>query len=279
MLKGFAAFLLLHASLALAAAPATVEAVQSPAWLERQGRSEPLFPGQELRSGDVVRTGAGARTWLLLAEGSRVKLGESARFTLHSRSLNPARHFRGALDVAAGAFRFTTGLLGKSKQRQVAIRIGTATIGIRGTDLWGKTDRDGELVLLLEGRIEIERGGDLTELTQPGTYLDAPRGQVATVKVIDPERFRVMARQTEIIAGDGAARIRGKYGVPVAVAAGSEEALETYDRLRAAGFAASIQPRAAEGGWRYELRLTGFTSPGEAQVAARRAMALLAGGT
>jgi hypothetical protein len=278
MFKVLAAVLLLHAAAVFAAVPATVEAVQSPAWLERQGWSQPLSPGQELHDGDIVRTGAGARAWLLLAEGSRVKLGEATRFTLHSSSLEPARYFRGALDIAAGAFRFTTGLLSKDKRREVAIRIGTATIGIRGTDLWGKTDRDGDLVLLLEGRIGIEHGGAVTELTQPWTYLDAPHGQAATVKLLDPERFRAMARQTEIIAGDGASRIKGKHGLPVVVANSSEEALETYDRLREAGFAARIQPRAVEGGWQYELKLTGFTSPDEAQVAARRARALLAGG-
>ena len=34
-----------------------------------------------------------------------VKLGEGARFVLHSRSLNPQKAFSGALDIVAGAFR------------------------------------------------------------------------------------------------------------------------------------------------------------------------------
>lgn len=277
MLKVLATVLLLHAAAVFAAAPAMVEAVQSPAWLERQGRSQPLSPGQEIRDGDVVRTGAGARAWLLLAEGSRVKLGESARWTLYSRSMDPARYFRGAFDLAAGAFRFTTGLLGKSKRREVAIRVGTATIGIRGTDLWGKTDRDGELVLLLEGRIEIKHGSEVIELKQPWTYLDAPRGQAAAVRLLDPERFRAMARQTEIIAGDGASRVKGRHSASVTVANSSEEALEVYDRLREAGFDVRIQPRAAEGGWQYDLKLTGFTSLDEARVAAQRVSIWLEG--
>ena len=81
--------MLLHSTAALALAPATVELVQAPAWLERDGRSQPLAPGMELRSGDLVRTGTGARAYLMLAEGSRVKLGESARFSqpLHHRPL------------------------------------------------------------------------------------------------------------------------------------------------------------------------------------------------
>jgi hypothetical protein len=269
-----AAFVMLSPMAAWAAAPAIVEAVQAPAWLERGARTLPLAAGMELQSGDVLRTGQGARAYLMLAEGSRVKLGEGAKFTFHSRSLQPEKSFRGALDVLTGAFRFTTGRLKKALPRDVAIRVGTATIGIRGTDLWGRTDKDGDLVALLEGRIEITRAGQITELAQPLTYFDAPRGQTATVKSLDPEVFRTLARQTEILAGDGAARARGKWRLLAATAASEEAALERYDQIREAGFAAKVRPREVEGGgWRYELLLGGFASADEAAVAAARLQA------
>ena len=72
-----------------AAATATVEAVQSPAWRDRGGLIVPLAAGMELKSGDVLRTGSGVRVFLKLAEGSRVKLGEAARFTFYSNRLRP----------------------------------------------------------------------------------------------------------------------------------------------------------------------------------------------
>lgn len=264
--------LLLSTPVVLAAtAAATVEAVQAPAWRDRDGITVPLAAGMELHSGDVLRTGVGARTYLMLAEGSRVKLGEAARFTFHSRSLQPGKSFRGALDVLTGAFRFTTGKLKKALPRDVAIRVGTATIGIRGTDLWGKTDREGDLVALLEGRIEITRAGQTVELGQPLTYFDAPRGQAAEVKALDPEVFKKLARQTEILAGDGAARAKGKWHVLAATAVSEEAALELYDQIREAGFAARIHPRQGEGaGWNYEVQLRGFPTAAEAQVVAAR---------
>ena len=256
---------------AFAAAAATVEAVQSPAWRDRGGVTVPLAAGMELKSGDVLRTGAGARAYLMLAEGSRVKLGEGARFSFHTRSLQPERSFRGALDILAGAFRFTTGKLKKTLPREVAIRVGTATIGIRGTDLWGKTDRDGELVALIEGRIEITRAGQATELAQPMTYYDAPTGKAAEVKALDPETFVKLTRQTEILPGDGAARAKGKWRVSAGSAASEDAALELYDQVREAGFAARIRPSEVEGGgWRYEVRLGGFSSAAEAEAAAAR---------
>jgi hypothetical protein len=266
-----AAFVMLSSMAACAAAPAIVEAVQAPAWLERGARTLPLAAGMELQSGDVLRTGQGARVYLMLAEGSRVKLGEAARFTFHTRSLQPQRSFRGALDILEGAFRFTTGKLKRAQPRDVAIRVGTATIGIRGTDLWGRTDSAGELVALIEGRIEISRAGEVTALTRSMTYFDAPRGQASAVKTLDPEAFRKLARQTEIEAGDGAARAKGKWRVLAATATSEEGALELYDQIREAGFAARVRPRAAQaGGWNYELLLGGFSSAGEAGVAAAR---------
>jgi hypothetical protein len=104
--------------------------------------------------------------------------------------MRPERSFRGALDIVAGAFRFTTGKLKKTLPREVAIRVGTATIGIRGTDIWGKTDKDGDLVALIQGRIEITRAGQATELAQAMTYFDAPAGQAAAVKPLDMETLR-----------------------------------------------------------------------------------------
>jgi cell division septation protein DedD len=103
------------------------------------------------------------------------------------------------------------------------------------------------------------------------TYFDAPRGQVAEVKALDPAVFSVLARQTEIQTGDGAARAKGRWKVLAAVAASEEAALEFYDQIREAGFAAHIRPHATEAeGWRYEVLLSGFSSTAEAEVAAAR---------
>jgi hypothetical protein len=66
--------LALHAGPAAAQAIA-VESVQSPAWLERGGRSVPLAAGMALEPQDRVRTGANARAALKLRGGGLVKLG------------------------------------------------------------------------------------------------------------------------------------------------------------------------------------------------------------
>lgn len=271
-----AVFLFVLAQTAWAASLGTVEAVRAPAWLERAGAVLPLTPATQLLSGDVVRTGNGARAYLLLAEGSRVKLGETASLALHSRSLEPGKLFRGALDVVAGAFRYTTGAFKSVAARDLAIRVGTATVGIRGTDIWGRSSRERDLVALLEGRVEIARGGETVELAEPMTYLDAPRGGTAIVRPLETGQLNLWARETEILAGDGAARGKGLWRVLAATAASNAEALALYDQLRLAGFAARIRPvkPADAEAWSYELFLAGFADRKEAEAAAARLAAL-----
>src|SRR5258706_5927438 len=85
---------------------AVVEPVNSPAWLERGGAAVPLTPGTALQPQDQLRTGSNARVQIKMGEGSTVKLGENARFSIE-RSDNRGI-FRAALSVLSGAFRFTT---------------------------------------------------------------------------------------------------------------------------------------------------------------------------
>jgi len=274
-----AVFVSLVALPAIAVAPAVVEAVQAPAWLDRSGFTSPLVPGMALQNGDLIRTGAGARAYLMLAEGSQVKLGESSRFAVYSRSIDPRKYFRGALDVLAGAFRYTTTAVAKQRKRDLSIRVSTATIGIRGTDIWGRTDPQGEFIALLDGRIDITRAGEITELAVPMTYFDAPRGQAAVVKPLDVALLKSISRQTEIEAGDGATWRKGSWRAVVSVAQSNEAALEMYDRLQEAGFGARIRPVAADATavskvWNYEVALTGFANEAEAQRASNRLKAL-----
>src|SRR5687767_9585600 len=117
------AFLVATASSAAAYAASapvlTVESVLSPAWVERaNGRREPLAVGMALANKEKVHTGDGGRALLKMADGSAVKLGESALLGVDDLVQKPGAKKGGvvgaSLDVVRGAFRFTTGLLAKS---------------------------------------------------------------------------------------------------------------------------------------------------------------------
>jgi len=255
---------------------AGIEAVQMPAWLVRAGRVQPLAVGVEVKNGDRIRTGGAARVYVKLAEGSIVKLGENAELGFYSRSLKPASSFKGALDVVKGAFRLTTGALQKVRgQREIDVRVGTATAGIRGTDLWGKSDAERDLILLIEGRIEIKHAGKTLEMTEPLTYFAAPKGAPPQpVTPLDPEQFKLWARETEILPGDGTARRNGKWRVLLVQATTQQEALLAYDAARGAGYAVQVRVlpagAAGSGQWNYQVVLPQLVSEQEAMVVAQK---------
>lgn len=258
---------------AVDAAGARVEAVQMPAWVEREGGKVPLSPGMDLRDGDRVRTGAGSRLLLRMPEGSAVKLGENASLALDSLRMTPkTRVLAGTLKVLEGAFRFTTEVFRKAggAKRDINIMIATVTTGVRGTDLWGKAAIDRDIVCLIEGRIEVQRGAEAPiVMDQPLSFYIAPHGKPALpVAPVDAKQLEQWATETDIQPGRGASRRGGRWKVVLAVAETQADALKVYDEVRAAGYAAEIQPAKLQDKSIYNVRLSSLPSQAEAQALA-----------
>ena len=241
--------------------PAIVEAVQYPAWLERGGQTVPLTPGTALQSSDQVTTGGNARVQVKLAEGSTVKLGENAKVTIdrmESRGL-----FRAALNVIGGAFRFTTEALGKPRPRDVTIKVKNVTAGVRGTDLWGKSTDERDLVCLLEGKITVGAEGHPTvTLDNPLDFYQKLRDGAPQVAKVDQAQVDAWAAETEIARDAGAAREAGRWRVVAAAFAKRDEALSLNRRLRGAGYPATIY--AGPNG--YEVQIAGLASESDARA-------------
>ena len=262
---------------ALAAPGAVVEGVQMPAWVERGGVRQPLAAGMELRESDKITTGQNSRLLLRLAEGSQVKLGENAQLSLDrlsQRQDNRQTLLQAALDVARGAFRFTTDVKAKLiSRREVDIRVSTVTAGIRGTDLWGKSGSDRDIVCLIEGRISVQReaeqpvamGQALQFYIAPKAQGRADPAQRAQLAAVDQNQLMQWAAETEIAAGQGAARLGGKWKVVAISSPDQAGALAVYDKLRAEGYAAEIRPRGAGDQRAYDVRIGGLPSKAEAE--------------
>ena len=251
-----------------------VEAVQSPAWVERDEQRLPLLPGQELKNRDRVVTGPEARVLLRLSEGSAVKLGENASLRVDALGVREGGVFTAALDVARGAFRFTTGVFTRfQNKRAVNVRIATVTAGIRGTDLWGSSDAERDLVCLIEGRITVTHPeAEPVAMSEPLSFYVAPKGQAPQpVASVDPAQLAVWATQTELRSEGATFRRNGRWAVQVGVEDSEAGALALYDRIRAAGYPARIRPQAAGGGaYRYALQVPQLTSRAGAEALAVR---------
>jgi hypothetical protein len=255
---------------ALAQPAAVVQGVQMPAWVELgDGRRAPLAPGMELRSGEQVRTGANSRVLLKMSEGSLVKLGENGLLRVEELKRDEGGVFRAALRVVEGAFRFTTDALMKNRRRNVNITVATVTAGIRGTDLWGKSTADRQIVCLIEGSIEVGAPGETpVVMDQSRQFYQRVQGKTQPIGFVEPQQLGQWALETEIAAGRGAARSGGQWKVTLAAADTQDAALAVYDQLRAGGYPAQIRPALVDGKRVYFVRIPSLPSKAEAEALA-----------
>jgi hypothetical protein len=247
-----------------------VETLQMPAWLERQGVSEPLTPGAGLLAGDVLRTGDDARIVLRLEEGSQVKLGENARFAIREVAVEDDQwgSFHGLFEVLSGAFRFTTGALGAQRRRDVNIRVGATTAGIRGTDIWGRATPQQDLVCLIEGKIDISRAGERVQMDLPLSVFVAPRdGEPQPISSVDPEQLAEWAQETEPQEGSGTLRLDGQWTLQLVALRSTQGAQNFVTRLRDAGYAAGVSAADVNGESWQRVVIVGFVSEADARAA------------
>ncbi len=256
---------------ALAQPAAVVEGVQMPAWVERSeggapARRIPLAPGMELRGGDQLYTGAGSRLLVKLSEGSLVKLGENA--SLRIAEIQPSKDlFKAVMSVLEGAFRFTTEKVVQKRRRDININVSQVTAGIRGTDLWGRSRDDNQIVCLIEGKIEVGAPGEQpVTMDQPLQFYQREKGQTKPVGFVDPKQLVQWSMETEIEAGKGAARRGGKWKLVLAAVDNQNSALAVYDQLRAAGYAAEILPVKQDAQLVYLVRIRNLSSRAEAEA-------------
>jgi len=268
----------LAALLACAEAATQVAGVNMPAWLDRDGARRPLLAGTVLQSSDVISTGAGARVLLTLPEGSEIKLGENAVFRADVLGSSDGRKsaFTATLDVVKGAFRFTTALFAKERSREVDIRVATVTAGIRGTDVWGKSDDERDIVCLLEGKIAVSRQGETTQaMDTPLSFFIAPKNQPSLpIAMVDAQKVKQeWMPQTDLQAGRGVASSKGAWRLTIATVDTQADALRWLDTLAAAGYAAKIQP--AADGSKYRVQVMQLASAQDAKALGERLKAEL----
>jgi hypothetical protein len=226
-----------------------VDGVVSPAWVERGDKREPLTPGMQLNDKDRIVTGGGARVMLRMAEGSAVKLGENT--TLAIDNLAEKKNSAGApvasasLDVVKGAFRFTTGIFSKARgERDVSVKVATVTAGIRGTDVWGRSTSDEDIVCLLEGKISVQHGGKEFAMSEPLSFFIAPRNAPAKpVATVPKQQVDEWSAETEISEGQGATRAGGRVRVELLRTPDQSAAWELANKLKNAGYPAMVETK------------------------------------
>jgi hypothetical protein len=245
-----------------------IDGVQMPAWRERDGNRVPLVPGMELRAGDRILSGKDARVLVRLSEGSLVKLGENGNLRLEEVSAT-RELFKGALQVLEGAFRFTTDVAAKARKREVTVKVDQVTIGIRGTDFWGRSRAERQIVCLIEGAIQVGADGEPPiALDQPRQFYQREQGKTQPLGRVEPQQLAEWAQETEIGAGKGALRRGGKFSVALLKSDQQRQANAVRDELRKAGYPAEVVTEKKENATTFTVRIRYLPTREEAQVLA-----------
>jgi len=113
-----------------------------------------LYAGDPVFAGERIRTGAGTVLYLEFTDRSRFTLGPNSEFLVEryrhgsagSEQEEESFHSR----IFKGAFRFVSGLIARTKRRDMRVSVPVATIGIRGTHVEGEVterrEEDGKTV-------------------------------------------------------------------------------------------------------------------------------------
>ena len=269
---------LLIASLVLAtaslahAASADVQAVQYPAWLERNGQKTPLSPGDGLRGGDIVLGGDDSRILLGMADGAQIKLGGNSRFTIEKLSIQTRAGnttVEAGFKLAEGFFRYSSSVLGKlSGKRNIDLTVRTATIGIRGTDYWAMTDVEHDAVCVFDGKVEVStRDQGTINLDQPtafwARFFDKPAAPAGNAT---PAQLAKFIASVEPTPGNGVAIVNGRWRVLAGELDKQGEARDLAARLREAGYPAEV----AKSQGKHEVRINFFATRADAEAALKR---------
>jgi hypothetical protein len=262
--------------MAHAAPSATVvEAVQLPAWVERNGQRRPAEPGAQLRANDKAITANGSRMLLRMDDRSTIKLGEQTEFQIQSldtrrdSAAEPSEQ-KSAFKLVSGVFRYATDYTSKAlgNKRELNVELATATVGIRGTDFWTMSDAAHDAVCVFEGKVEVMRDA------KPGIGLDKP-GAFWVVFTGEPEKpvdqatpaqLAKFIDQAEMQPGSGVLLQGGRWRTVAATFNSAAPAAALRTRLQSAGYPA--QTFARDG--RHEVRINQFATRQDAEAVLQR---------
>jgi hypothetical protein len=106
---------------------------------------------------------------IVFVDGTEFTVGENSSVTIDRFVYDPAGSTNAVKLGVVGPFRFITGKIGKAVGANVSIRTASATLGIRGTDIWGGPIDNQYGVFLIRGIVTVTGGGGQVVLSKPGS--------------------------------------------------------------------------------------------------------------
>ncbi len=248
-----------------------VEAIQLPAWVERNGQRRAAEPGVQLRATDKAITAGNARMLLRMSDRSMIKLGENTEFLIEGLTVRQSQaagpsEISATLRLVTGVFRYATDYSSKAlgHKRDLNLKMATATVGIRGTDFWSMTDAAHDAVCLFEGKVEVVRDAKPgVVLDKPGAFwavftgeAEKPAGQAT------PDQLAKFIGQAEMQPGQGIVLQGGRWRTVAGSMPSGVQANALRTKMQAAGYPAEVVARDG----RFEVRINQLATREDAET-------------
>lgn len=143
-----------------------VDRVQNEATAEAQGNVRKLAAADPVAFGDVLRAHEASRLEATLIDDTQLTLGENSVLTVDEYVYDPAKAGgRMALTILGGTFLFKGGRVEAPEGGNVTLTTSFATLGVRGTTVWGGPLDGAFAVFVLDGEVTVTNGGATVTLT------------------------------------------------------------------------------------------------------------------
>ena len=168
-----------------------------------------LSSGTKIFLGDEIEVASGGRMQIMLVDETVFTLGSGARLVIDEFVYDPASQ-TGSMttNITKGAFRFVSGKLAKSSPKAMTVKLPSASLSIRGTQVAGLVDEDGGSQVVLVGpgpnnfgatlgAVTVTNGFGSVDLTRPNfatTIL--PDQPPATPELATPEAIEAIEAST-----------------------------------------------------------------------------------
>ncbi len=253
------------------AATTVVEAIQLPAWVERNGQRRAAEPGVKLRNNDKAITAGNARMLLRMSDRSMIKLGENTEFLIETLAVRQPQaagpsELSATLRLVTGVFRYATDYSSKAlgNKRELNLKMATATVGIRGTDFWSMTDAAHDAVCMFEGKVEVMRDAKPgVMLDKPGAFwvvftgeAEKPAGQAT------PDQLAKFIGQAEMQPGQGIVLQGGQWRTVAGLMPSGVQANALRTNLQAAGYPADVVAKDGK----FEVRINQLATREDAEA-------------
>ena len=143
----------------------------------------PVSSGSKIFLGDEIEVATGGRMQIMLVDETVFTLGSGAKLTIDEFVYDPAAQ-SGSMttQITKGAFRFVSGKLAKSGPQAMKVKLPSASISIRGTQVAGIVDDDGGSQIVLVGPGPNSFGATLGAITVSNAFgsVDLTRPNFAT---------------------------------------------------------------------------------------------------